>query len=111
MKYNMHLAEKNFYMIKSGTQNIEMRLYDEKRSKIQKGDIIEFSNKETGQNIDTEVVDIHKFKNFAELYKSFDKARLGYYENEEAKAEDMLQFYSPEEVEKYGVVGIEIKSL
>ena len=111
MKYNMHLAERPFYMIKSGTKDIEMRLYDEKRSKIQKGDIIEFSNKETGQTIETEVVNIHKFKDFSELYKPFDKTRLGYYEDEEAKPEDMSQFYSPEEIKKYGVVGIEVKCI
>ena len=34
---------------KEGTKTIELRLFDEKRRKIQIGDIIEFSNTETGE--------------------------------------------------------------
>lgn len=109
MEYKMHLTEKPFFMIKSGKKDIEMRLFDEKRQKIQIGDTIEFSNVETGQAIDTEVVDIHRFNNFDELYSNFDKTRLGYYDDETAKPEDMQQYYSAPEIEKYGVVGIEIK--
>ena len=109
MEYKMHLREKPFFMIKSGKKDIEMRLYDEKRQKIQKGDIIEFSNVETGQIINTEVVDVHKFDGFDALYSSFDKTRLGYYDNEDATPKDMSQYYSDEEIKKYGVVGIEIK--
>jgi len=109
MEYKMHLTEKPFFMIKSGQKNIEMRLYDEKRQQIKAGDTIEFSNVETGQIIDTEVVDIHKYNSFEELYSNFDKTRLGYYENEDAKPSDMSQFYSNEEIQKFGVVGIEIK--
>ena len=111
MEYKMHLTEKPFFMIKAGKKDIEMRLYDEKRQKIQKGDTIEFSNVETGQIINTEVVDIHRFSNFSELYSDFDKTRLGYYDDEEAKPSDMAQFYSDEEINKYGVVGIEIKKI
>ena len=109
MEFKMHLREKPFFMIKSGQQNIEMRLYDEKRQQIKAGDTIEFSNVETGQIVDTEVVDIHKYNSFEELYSNFDKTRLGYYENEDAKPSDMSQFYSNEEIQKFGVVGIEIK--
>ena len=111
MEYKMHLTEKPFFMIKAGKKDIEMRLFDEKRQKIRKGDTIEFSNVETGQIINTEVIDIHKFNNFNELYSGFDKTRLGYYDNEDAKPEDMSQYYSNEEIEKYGVVGIEIKKI
>ena len=109
MEYVMHLNEKPFFMIKSGKKDIEMRLFDEKRQKIKVGDTIEFANRETGQLIETEVVDIHVFENFEKLYSSFDKTRLGYYENEEAKPEDMAQYYSVPEINKYGVVGIEVK--
>ena len=111
MEYKMHLKEKPFFMIKSGKKDIEMRLYDEKRQKIQVGDTIEFSNVETGQILNTEVVGIHKYNDFNELYSNFDKSRLGYYDDEDAKAKDMSQYYSDEEIAKYGVVGIEIKKI
>lgn len=111
MEYKMHLTEKPFFMIKSGKKDIEMRLFDEKRKKIQIGDTIEFSNVETGQMINTEVINIHRFDNFNDLYSNFDKSRLGYYDDEEAKPKDMSQYYSDEEIQKYGVVGIEIKKI
>ncbi len=109
MEFKMHLREKPFFMIKSGKKDIEMRLYDEKRQKIKVGDTIEFSNEETGQTIETEVTNVHVYENFEKLYKDFEKTRLGYMEDEEAKPEDMAQYYSVPEINKYGVVGIEIK--
>ncbi len=109
MEFKMHLREKPFYMIKSKQKDIEMRLYDEKRQKIKIGDTIEFSNEETGQVINTEVVALHVYDNFEKLYSEFDKKRLGYMDGEEAKPEDMGQYYSVPEINKYGVVGIEIK--
>ncbi len=109
MEYKMHLREKPFVMIKSGSKNIEMRLYDEKRQKIKVGDTILFSNEETGQILNTEVVGLHVFENFEKLYNAFDKKRIGYLEDEDAKPQDMEQFYSIQEIKKYGVLGIEIK--
>lgn len=43
------------------------------------------------------------------MYKHFDKILLGYDESELADAKDMEEYYSKEEQEKYGVLGIEIK--
>ena len=111
MEFKMHLREKPFFMIKSGQKDIEMRLYDEKRQKIKVGDKIEFSNEETGQTLETEVVNVHVYENFNKLYENFDKKRLGYMDGEVAKPEDMSQYYSVPEINKYGVVGIEIKRI
>ena len=109
MNFKMHLQEKPFYMIKSGQKDIEMRLYDDKRKQIKVGDTIEFSNTETGQAVNTKVTNISVYENFEQIYDKYDKTRLGYLENEEARAEDMNKYYSQEEVKKYGVVGIEVK--
>ena len=109
MDFKMHLREHPFFMIKSGKKDIEMRLYDEKRQKIKVGDTIEFSNEETGQVLNTEVVGVHVFENFEKLYNNFDKERLGYEENATADPKDMSQYYSVPEINKYGVVGIQIK--
>lgn len=49
MTHSMQLTPSPFQMIKEGTKTIELRLFDEKRRKIQIGDIIEFSNTETGE--------------------------------------------------------------
>ena len=47
MTHSMQLTPSPFQMIKEGTKTIELRLFDEKRRKIQIGDIIEFSNTDT----------------------------------------------------------------
>lgn len=109
MKHEMKLHNQPFNSIKSGFKTIEMRLYDDKRRLIKIGDSIEFTNRITNEKLIVEVVNLHEFKNFEELYKKFDKVLLGYQENEEASPNDMNIYYSKEEQDKYGVVGIEIK--
>ena len=105
----MTLAPSPFKAISSGRKTIEMRLYDEKRSKIKVGDEIEFENIDTHQKIKCEVINLTRFKDFFELYYNFDKTVIGYDENETASAEDMYDYYFPEQIQKYGVLAIEIK--
>lgn len=111
MKHNMKLREVPYNSILYGTKDIEMRLYDEKRKLINVNDIITFTNIDTMESFDTRVIKLHRCKNFEELYNMFDKKRLGYGIEEEAEPEDMKQYYSDEEILKYGVVGIEIEKI
>ena len=46
---------------------------------------------------------------FDELYKHLDKIEMGYTADEVADPKDMETYYSKEEQEKYGVLGIKIK--
>ena len=109
-KYVMHLQEKPFKMIKSGKKTIEMRLNDEKRQKIKVGDVLIFIlDSEKFEYIKAKVVALHKYPSFDELYKNFDLEKLGYKKGETGSPEDMSKYYSKENIEKYGVVGIEIK--
>lgn len=107
--HKMKLQNNPFNSILFGSKDIEMRLYDEKRQLINKGDIIEFINMDTGNTFRVEVMDLHRFNTFKELYDNFDKERLGYKSDEIANYQDMEKYYSKEEIDKYGVVGIEIK--
>lgn len=109
MKYEMNLHNAPFNLIKSGTKTIELRLNDEKRQKIKIGDIIEFTNRTTNEKIMTKVKALYHYQSFSELYKHFDKIKLGYSEKEEANPSDMELYYSQEEQNKYGVLGIEIE--
>lgn len=111
MIHNMNLHNEPFISIKNKTKVIEIRLYDEKRKLINIGDIIEFSNRVTNEKLRVVVLNLHKFVNFEELYKNFDKVLLGYKQEENADYNDMKKYYSEEEINKYGVVGIEIKVL
>lgn len=105
----MKLKPSPFEAIKNGTKDIEMRLNDEKRQVIKIGDIIEFTNTESSETIRVTVLNKHHFNSFNELYKEFDKIRLGYKKNEIAHPRDMEMYYPADEIVQNGVVGIEIK--
>ena len=111
MKHEMRLHDGPFKKIQAGTKTIEMRLYDEKRQMIQVGDKIEFISRTTGEKQLTEVIAIHIYDSFAEIYSDYDKVSLGYDVDEEASFTDLEKYYSKEEQEKYGVVGIEVRNI
>lgn len=108
-KHEMHLHNDPFNKIKNGTKTIEIRLNDEKRRLIQVNDNIVFTNRFNGEEITAKVVNLHHYENFASLYQDFDKISLGYNIEDEAQPKDMEMYYSKEEQEKYGVVGIEVQ--
>ena len=111
MKHEMILNNEPFECIKNGTKTIELRLNDEKRKLLTVGDYIEFTNRATNEKLLVEVIDLFKYNSFEELYKHFNKIEMGYSINEEANPKDMENYYSKEEQEKYGVLGIKIKKL
>ena len=108
MEHNMMLYNESFEMIKSKIKTIEMRLNDDKRKKIKIDDIICFQNTKTEEKLYVKVINLFPCKNFNELYKLFKKESLGYKENENADPNDMLEYYSHEQIEQYGVLGIEM---
>ena len=109
MIHEMRLNNEPFESIKNGTKNIEIRLYDEKRKLIKVRDLIKFINRLNNETLLVEVIGLHIFSNFNELYNHFDKVSLGYNENEDASPLDMNKYYSEDDIKNYGVVGIEIK--
>ena len=109
MKHEMRLNDGPFTDIKNGTKTIELRLNDEKRQLLKEKDLIEFTNRETSEQMLVEIVKLHHYPSFEELYKHFDKVSMGYKDDEIADPKDMEKYYSKEEQQKYGVVGIEIK--
>ena len=111
MKHEMKLNNEPFECIKNGTKTIELRLNDEKRKLLTVGDYIEFTNRVINEKLLVEVIDLFKYNSFEELYKHFNKIEMGYSINEEANPKDMENYYSKEEQEKYGVLGIKIKKI
>ena len=106
--YEMNLHNEPFSLIASEKKTIEMRLNKNGRENISKDDTIVFTN-QNGDKLKVLVVNILKFPSFKELYDSFNKERLGYLPNEDADSNDMLKYYKQEDIEKYGVLAIEIK--
>lgn len=105
----MYLNPDALEMIQLGTKTIEMRLYDENRQQILKGDYINFtSTSNDNKRLKVKVKELYRYNNFAELYKEFDKTKLGYKEDEISHYTDMERYYSQEKINKYGVIGIEV---
>ena len=109
MQYTMDLQPKYFDFIKNGTKRIELRLYDEKRQKIQLGDVIEFKKSEN-EKIKTEVVGLLRYKTFTELFEDFDIAILADKSMTKEELLDVLSsFFTPEKQAQFGVLGIRLK--
>lgn len=109
MKYNMKLNNEPFNLIKNGTKTVELRLNDEKRKLLNIGDKIEFTNITNGEKLSVDIISLHKYPSFEELYKHFDKVDMGYNKDDIAEPKDMEAYYSKEEQDKYGILGIEIR--
>ena len=105
----MQLNPEPYEMIKSGQKTIELRLFDEKRSKINTGDEIVFTNTSNGKTLHVVVSKLHRFDSFDELYDSLPLLKCGYTAETIANASstDMEQYYSVKEQKKYCVIGIE----
>ena len=107
MLFTMRLTPVPFEKMRSGEKTIELRLYDKKRRAIAVGDRIEFVNLGNPEEmLLTQVIGIYQFKSFVQLYSKLPLLECGY-----SSDEDMEQFYTPEDQEKFGVVGIQIKLL
>ena len=107
--FRMNLHPEPYALIKSGRKDVEMRLYDERRRGIMIGDLIIFTNNETGEELVVEVKRLRRFANFEKLYQYYPKQRIGYRDDEAANPDDMHQYYSEELIQKYGTLAIEIE--
>ena len=107
----MKLQKQPFEMIKNGEKTIELRLYDEKRKRVSKGDTIVFENASApNEKLCVTVEDLFVFDSFVTLYAALPLDECGYTTANlaEASPDDMNVYYSEEEQKKYGVVGIKI---
>ena len=108
--YTMKLHSKSFRKIKEGSKSIELRLYDDKRKKIELGDWIVFQKEpECKETITVEVVGLVRYANFSYLIDDFaPEVYLGHKSKADALKE-VLNFYSAEEQERFGVLGIRFR--
>ncbi len=112
MTHYMKLNSQPFDMMACGIKTIELRLYDEKRKNIQIGDFIVFSKvSDQNEQLTAKVVNLYKFCDFDELYKSLPLDKCGYLPEQlnTAHPKDMETYYSIENQNQYGVLGIEFQ--
>jgi ASC-1-like (ASCH) protein len=105
----MKLQPESFGKIKNGSKTIELRLFDEKRQMINIGDVIEFQKEPDKTEIaETEVVALLRYHCFKDLIDDFPLECFDD-DNKEILIEKVHEFYSEEEEQKYGVLGIKIQ--
>ena len=112
MLHEMKLNRVPFLMIESGEKIYELRLWDEKRQMISVGDEIVFTmSDDPARKLTVEVLGLHRFDSFEDLYRSLPLSLCGYREDElvTASPSDMELYYSKESQSRYGVVAIEVK--
>lgn len=107
--YEMNLNPEPFEAIRSGQKNVEMRLNDERRQPIRKGDFIRFTHTESGQTLLVRVLDKLVYADFTELYAHHDKTTIGYTADDVADPDDMLAYYTEEKIRKYGALAIVVE--
>ena len=108
MIYEMKLLENEFNNIKNRGKIIEVRINDEKRKHINKGDKIIFHKlPDMKEFILVNVEEVYKFHKFEEVYLNFPVSYFGY-DNISTKAmiEKIYKIYTKEEEKNMGVVAI-----
>ena len=113
MTHLMNLEPSAFFKITNGNKTIELRLNDGKRQKINIGDTIEFRCGEINSVIFAEVIRLHKFSDFEQLYKVLPLEKCGYSENalKTAHYTDMEKYYTKSQIKKYGALGIDLHKI
>ena len=106
MIFRMKLQNEPFKQIKKEIKKIEIRLNDEKRKIFEINDYIEFTNITTLEIMFVKITNLYHFESFEKLFNNFDNSILGC-----GSYEEMYKYYSRDEENKYGVLGIEIKVL
>ncbi len=109
--HTMKVQTKYYQLLKNGTKTIELRLWDEKRQLVQVGDSITFSDlSDPNDTFVAQVVALHRALSFDKLCDMIQPQQAGFSTKEEL-IDCLQEFYTPENQQKYGVVGIEIKKV
>lgn len=108
--FTMKLDQKYYNYILNGTKEYELRLNDEKRRLLKKGDFIKFQNVSNESDyFIAQVDDLLYFNNFKEVLDSINMKYLSDKNDTALELMDALNhFYRKESQEKYGVVVIKL---
>ena len=111
MRYIMKLNPKYFEYMKNGTKRVEIRLNNKKRKNIKIGDEIIFKKEpELIEQIHTKITNLILRRSFEELIDSLDIWQYSdISESKDKFLEDLYKFYTREQEEKYGVIGIKVE--
>ena len=106
----MRLHPEPFHKIRTGEKTVEIRLNDEKRQRMKVGERIEFSLRPNfEEKFLAEIIGLDTFKSFKEAFSGYLPKQYGGQTKDEWKS--MYQYYSPEDEQKYGILGIRLRRL
>ena len=107
--HEMSLRTDPFYRVKNGTKRVELRLLDEKRKKIRVGDSIVFTHTENNdEKIFARVIGLHAYSDFDGVTADFFRSEMGFADRTGRVGDIMREYYSDEDVRKYGALAIRI---
>ena len=111
MEHELKLQPRYYEYILNGSKGIEIRLYDEKRQKINIGDTIIFRKEpELNESFKVRVVGLLRYENFEGLFEDFGVDRLADKSMSKSELlEELEKFYTKEKQKEYGVLGIRIE--
>lgn len=112
MIHEMKLNEKPFNNIDKGIKKIELRLYDDKRAKINLNDFIIFhKTTDPSQTIKVKVTGLLRYNCFEDLFKDVDFNICGPANSLSEKLDNIHKIYSAHEEKKYGILAIHIEKV
>ncbi|MGM0509319.1 MAG: ASCH domain-containing protein [Fusobacteriota bacterium] len=111
MEYYMRLLEEPFELMKTGKKSIEVRLNDEKRQKLDIGDVIIFRKlPDCNERLKVKVVKLLNYRSFKKLYEDLCLCHFGIEGDSISKIlNEIYNIYSKEDEEKHGVLGISVE--
>lgn len=107
----MGLNHDQMLLVAAGTKTVEIRLNDRKRRELHDGDLIEFTDTETGTTLVKEVAALETFTTFVELYTRYGGSLVGSQPTDSVAqmVADTYTIYSREQEREWGVLAIHIK--
>lgn len=108
MEMIVHLHPDVFEIVRMGKKDVEVRVNDGKRRKLNIGDTLVFLKRPNDdEEIRAKVIGLEYYDFFDTLVDNYDMERI-YLSNytKEEYLNEMKRFYTKEEQEKYGVVAI-----
>jgi ASC-1-like (ASCH) protein len=112
--FEMHLNESPYRQIKGGRKRFEARLFDEKRQELRVGGVGKiYLRPEDKEFYFVRIVDLKDYMSFEKMFLDLGVFDFGWEKGVGARqaAEDMRKYYSFEDEEKFGVLGIELEVL
>jgi ASC-1-like (ASCH) protein len=113
MHHLMKIRTPFFEKIAQDQKKFEVRLYDEKRRALNRGDIITFTDEDTGKSLDVVINDLFIYPNFYALFIKFPAEQFGFPSHTPVNemVDYMYTIYEPWDERRYGVIAIKMSLL